>query len=443
MATDLKPPRPGRKRFWGRLFFCVFLVGLIAYVTPSGARKLSLRLAQSRESSQRLIDSRYWLDVAARWGEDSSDYWTRRCRIARKFSRDDELASSLRMADQKGVDPEILRTEVLLADTQRGNLNRIEKQLSELLTGSYPADEVCNAFAEGCLIKYRLDDALSVLEVWELDYPNDARPNFLRGRIFEHRTDVPRAQAEYREALRKSARYAAASYNLARTLVTEQKPEEALPLFDACHRDLGCPAPGLVGMAQCHRLLHQLDKAEECLLQVIPIKAEIRREAFRLVGESSLSGIVEPLAEQARVAAERGQHAQATQWFQEALDQDPLNWRIRYQMALSQRQCGQSDEAQSNLKQVEQTKAALATCDQLFDVLRKEPQNVEARVHIGEVFLKNLSVPQGLVWLNSVLDIEPNHSQANRALAEYYEAHRHENPAFQELALKHRQRVSP
>jgi len=53
---------------------------------------------------------------------------------------------------------------MLLAEAQRGQLLGLRQQLSQVLLQGAPGDEVCNAYVEGCLMTYKLDDAAELLK---------------------------------------------------------------------------------------------------------------------------------------------------------------------------------------------------------------------------------------------------------------------------------------
>src|SRR5262249_12866299 len=114
---------------------------------------------------------------------------------------------------------------------------------------------------------------------------------------------------------------------------------------------------------------------------------------------------------------------------------------LRYALSTALRRCGRSEEAEQEFHRVEETKAALAQADRQFDIVRSDPQSVSARFEIGRIFLEHLSENQGLVWLNSVLTLDPDHLPAHRLLADYFEKNSRRDAAFERRAREHRRRV--
>ncbi|HVV99539.1 MAG TPA: hypothetical protein VHB77_04325, partial [Planctomycetaceae bacterium] len=57
---------------------------------------------------------------------------------------------------------------------------------------------------------------------------------------------------------------------------------------------------------------------------------------------------------------------------------------------------------------------------------------------IGKIYLEYAVPERGISWLQSAVNCDPHHRASHAALADYYEQHAAENPAFAEAARKHR-----
>ena len=188
-----------------------------------------------------------------------------RSRHYRKISDFALMLLDLDAAVAAGASRQDSSTEARMADAQRGNLASLEPELGKLFASYKDPDEVCEAFVLGYLLKYRLQDALQLLSVWEKDYPNDDRVHFLRGRIVEHRPDFDAALVEYKKAVSLNPLNAAAAYNAGRVLLTKKSTQQALVYYLQCAETLGDPRPGWIAAAGCCRVLGQLKKAHEYL----------------------------------------------------------------------------------------------------------------------------------------------------------------------------------
>lgn len=438
MSTAQQPQAPAKLRKRRGIFVLgLFSVTLILIWWGGAIGRVAFLYANHLANQQQLLNADIWYTRATEWGNDSQDLWFSRARLARKLARDEEFIQFLDKAAKRGLAPHKQRFEVMLSQAQRGDLTSLRSQLADLLVRGDDADEICFAYAQGSVIKYHLDDAMQILELWEADYPHDPRPNLLRGRLFEHGINLDEAKAEFRAALDKNSKYSAAAYNLGRILETEQKPDEALTYYQMAAETLMNPVPGLIAEARCLRLIQQYDKAKSVLTKAAEVSSDQDVEAFRLLGDPTDGAEANLVTEQGYLAATMDNHEDAVRYLKEALILNPNDWRARYQLAISQRQIGDQSAARENFAKVDETKQAIATCDRLFDQLSKEPDNIDARLQIGEIFLKHLSENQGVVWLNSVLDLDPNNLIAHRTLAEYFRSRENDYPEFSKLAESH------
>jgi len=393
--------------------------------------------------TQRLLEADSWYQWATVWGDSSAELWLARARLARKLARDPAFAAALQKSLDRGLGKERYRLEVLLAQAQRGDLEPLAARLADLFIQGQETDEICLAYVEGCILKYRLNDAMQILVTWEADYPTDPRPNFLKGRIFEHEGNPAKAKTEYRNALKKSPVYAAAAYNLARVLETEQQPEGALTFYRTAARLSRYPGPSLISEARCLRLLQRYEEARTALKRAADAASNHDAEMARLLGDPAESAAAGLVTERGLLAVEEGRPADAVRDLQAAIEIEPLNWKTRYQLALAQQELGQTDAAAENFRRVKESRTALEACDTLFDTLARDPENLAARLQIGQTLLKHLSEHQGIVWLDSVLDRDPENQVAHRSLAEHYRSRIASDPDFRRLAEHHEQHLKP
>jgi tetratricopeptide (TPR) repeat protein len=383
-----------------------------------------------------------WLDRAWRIDPDRGATAFLQARLARKRARLDELAKWLDRAREKGFSPPLIETELLLAAAQTGDLRRIESELAKRLA-ELPEQqpEICEAWVNGCLRNYRLREAQRILGLWVKDWPADPMPHVLWGRVYEHLSDLPHAEQEFETALKIRPGHPPAAYNLGRVKIAQQQPEAALESYRVCSKNLFEPQPALVGMAQCLRLLSRLDEARRVLDSAVAANQEFVDDAYRLVGDPAEGGRAYYAAERGQIELEAGNYAEAAPWLEKAVAASPTDWKLRYSLGFALQRIGRGEDAERELHRVEKTKAAMSKVDRAFDALHEDPQNVEARFEIGRLFLELLSEDQGLVWLNSVLMLDADHLPTHRLLAEYFESHAGNDPAFARLAREHRKKV--
>lgn len=359
------------------------------------------------------------------------------------LGRVDDFAQYLKRASELGVSKERLQLEVWLQQAQAGELKALDEQLPQLLMAGEDLQEICNAYVLGCIMQFRIERAYDTLKVWQADFPNDPRPPFLRGRLLEHQADLVGATREYQRALTIVPAYVPAAMSLARVELTQQRPEAALTYYQLAVEHMLEPQPALVGLARCQRELGDFAAARETLLKALARPEAQLVEAYRLVGERSETALAQAPAEMAQLELTEDHPEAAVPWFEQAVAANPLDWKLRFTYGQTLRRLGKAAEADVEIARAETSRMAFESCDLLIDELRKNPANVEARYQIGSVLLEHLSPHQGVVWLRSIFNYDPQHQAAHRKLAEYFAAHVAEHPEYAQLAEIHRRAIQP
>jgi tetratricopeptide (TPR) repeat protein len=399
-----------------RVLVVVSLVIFAIWISGGGGGAIALSLARNGLAAGDFVSADKWLTIAESAGADSGESAFLRARLNRKIGQLTEMAAALLRARDAGFSESRIRLEHLLAQGQNGNVAPLESRLADLLVAGEDLSEICEAFISGCLMTYQLDEALLLLEKWLADFPENAQAHFLRGRIYEYRSQTKVAETEYRLATEFSPRHCAARYGLGR-LLTDTDPTEAISQFELCARYHVNPQPGLVAVSRCQRLTGNLVEARQAIERAIDSNPENVELAWRLLGEPAETSHAQAPAEFGQVLLAMKELEGAEKWFLQALESHPNDWRTRFSLATAQRQLGKLDEAAVHLARVEKTRTALAACDTAFDSLRSDSENVEARFLIGETLLKYVSERQGRIWLQSVLRYSPSHEGARKLLA--------------------------
>ena len=138
--------------------------------------------------------------------------------------------------------------------------------------------DTCEAFANGFLGSYQLEQAEAVLTVWIRQFPADPQAHVVAGRLQEHRGDWDAALASYEAALQHVPGFGPAAYNAARIYLNRNQPESALRLYQSASLWLLDDTPARVGIATCYRLLSQTSQAKETLMPALkpPQDPELR-----------------------------------------------------------------------------------------------------------------------------------------------------------------------
>lgn len=429
-AVPFRGVRPLKTRRRFRIWLiCLAVLACLAAAWPL-ARRYCAGQVETALSAVDLRAAETWLARLQRLGADRPETLWLELRCLRKKGAIQEFQTRLEVARQSGLDETILHRELLLANAQAGDLTGLERELPDLLLAGDDLEEICEAFVAGCLLAYRLDDATRVLEIWQQDFPDSARPVFLRSRLREHADDLPAAAAGYRRALELNPRYGPAAFSLGRALEQADDLPAALLAYTRSRELLYHPEPALVSMARVLRLQDRLDEAQTLLAspEITQGTAAERELAWLLAGATRQNALTDRLIEVAELHAARGENDLALNAFRDVLTTDPQLWKLRYRYGMLLRELGHDEAGREELIRFQTTSDAISRCDVLLSRVRKDPHDIEARFGIGCEFLDLISATQGLVWLRTVLDLDPQHAGALQKLAEY-EASRHENAA--------------
>jgi predicted Zn-dependent protease len=130
--------------------------------------------------------------------------------------------------------------------------------------------------------------------------------------------------------------------------------------------------------------------------------------------------LVEALDAAARAALSSSQPEKAEGYARRALAEMPLDKQALYNLSQSLKWQGREQEAQEVENQLAQVTKDFAIVAQVWDRLAKDSTNLELRYELGSAYLRLARPGDALVWLNSVLDREPEHRATLRLLGDYY-----------------------
>ncbi len=393
------------------------LVSLVATVPL--ARQYGAERASAALDAVDLRSAEIWLARLQLLGRDNPETLQLELRYLRKKGTLREFHARLQDARKAGLPEAVLQRESLLSGAQTGDLSGLEQQLPDLLIAGDDLDDICEAFVTGCLLSYRLDDATRVLEIWRADFPQSARPVFLLSRLREHADDLSGAADGYRQALLLNARHGPAAFGLGRVLEQTDDLAGALDAYSLSRGLLYHPEPATVSMVRVLRRQGRLADAHELLaaLNAAQENSEERELAWLLAGATRQNALTDRLVEVAELHVAMGEKAEALNAWHAVLEADPQLWKLRYRLGLLLRELGHDEAARQELATFQAASDSVSRCDVLLSRVRSDPQDVEARFEIGCEFLDHLSETQGLIWLRTVLDLDPNHAGALARLA--------------------------
>lgn len=391
-----------RSRRW--IIIVCLLAVVLAFAGFGGLSTVSNSLASRALASRDLKAADRWLAWSTRLGRDDATTELLRARLALKRNRLDDVRKHLLSAHRLGASPEQLNREQWLAQARAGQMREAAPHLPELLTD--PRDDgpdICEAFATGYLMTFQIQQARSVLDAWSADFPDDDQPHVFRARVLLHEHNLKGAEAEFRIAHRLAPADMEPIQGIADILATQKNPEEALEWYRRIPASSERSINARIGEAGCLVALGRSAEAHEILSKLADAHPE-HPTVLRDLG---------------RLELEAGHPDRAVDLLRRSQKASPDDDETLYALASALRATGAGAEAQQLSARVREIRQTTSESSRLINDLLQRPDDVESRYRIGLLQFKNGAIQEGLLWMQSVLQLEPEHRGARAALLEH------------------------
>lgn len=402
------PAPPNRLRFW-------LVLGLVVAVLGIGIWNLSaVRLYRTMRSSKQAIEDRDYtkaqdlLQQALEADPENGEVHFLLARIYRHLGKQTELQTHIAKASELGFSPKRIQLEQLLLLAQIGQMNDAIPQLPRLLSEFSETDgqEICEAYVSGFFSTYNFPEAFRLAEVWQKDYPNDPQPYFSRGLYEAHVGSDTRAIEEFRKALQLAPRRDDVRRFLAESLMDlEQFDEAEVHIRYLVGKQKG-NADLETALGHCMLEKGDLVTAREILNRALE-RDPTSRPTLLMLGQLEL----------------KDQNPEkAIELLEPLIKERPFDYNGRFQYATALQHAGRAAEAAEHLQFVGVAQSALGRVRNLMDKAKDDPEDIPSRLEIGLTLLKYDSPDDGAAWLRNVLQLDPNHLEAHRALSQYHES---------------------
>ncbi len=409
-------------RMWWMLVILLILLNVTLWQRPLIAGWLGARALQSASNDDAKSATRYieWSRLVWRQSPEAA---MAEARLARRASKLDDFAQQLKRARYLGITPERADREAFLASAQGGQLRLVEGKLSEMIeTSGNDGPQICEAFAQGYMRMRDYNSALTLLKAWAKDYPKDARPYAWIGLIYAEMQTNEEAEDAFRTALRLDERNARAAQGLGTLLLELKRPSEAIPVFRVAVDNDAVGPEAVVGLASS---LQSLSKADEAM-------SILETGSKRFPGNDSILGAT------ADAYIKEGKYGEAEKLLAPKIKTGTRRRELRYFYAIALRGLGRSDDAAEHFAYAAEANEKMVEANHRVAEVADRPNDAQLRSSIGETYLRYGNIEDGLMWVNSALEIDPDNYLAHVSLADYYQTHSHEDPKFIPLAQQHR-----
>lgn len=370
--------------------------------------KIAIRQASlDNPQAERYIQLAEWIH------RDAPEAAFARARRARRASDFDLFSRQLAISKYLGMDEERLKREQWYALAQGGQMRLVKDKLASLTDEPNGEEaEICEAFAIGFIRLRDFESALSLLSAWRLDFPNDARPHAWIGQIYADLKDTENAELSFRKALSLNSKNASAALGLGNLLLDVKRPDEAKTYFLQATLDKKFGVSATVGYANSLMASGNTEKAYSILSEAITSHPKDHQLLTSL----------------ATLLVERGEYQDAESLLRPAIEAGSLRRELRYAYALALRGLGRTDDAKMHFDYAAKSAEEIAKANQLIPEVANRSDDPELRFKIGAIHLQYGNTEDGLMWLGSVLELDPNHRPTHAALAEHYQRLIEEDP---------------
>jgi tetratricopeptide (TPR) repeat protein len=438
VVSDGPARKHARLRLWALLGALLLLVAGTWHF--GGFAILPRSLARESLAARDFKGAWQYANLASRLSQREPANALLAARIARSQGNGDRFNQELAKAEQWGASPADVRHEHVLAMAQSGELDRVETELIEWLREAGPeAAEISDAYANGLAIAARFDDAMTILDGWRMDFPNDPRPEYRIGRIEEYQERYVEAEASYRRALARSADYFPARFRLGLVLLHQRRAEEAAETFRGCLQ-MRRPAAAQVELAIALKALGRSEEARPLLRKALDAGPAELAASYQSLDEHPEG--FKAAAVYGKLEADAGNFAEAERWLAEALEADPLDVSVRYALATSLRGLEKQAEAERQFERVRIAREAMADAHLLRARIDADPADVEARLLLGKMILENESERKGLFLVRSIFTYDADYRPAHELLSRYFGARAGQEPHYAHLAEYHRKKAA-
>lgn len=417
-SKETKRAEPNRR---SRLWILLGLLGclLLIFFWSGGFAGVVNSIARAALDSKQLDKADWWLSNSELITAKNAESEFLRARSARKRGDLELMGVYLKSALDKGFPSTKLEREQSLALASMGQLNeKIESDIKRwLIEPGADVSDILDAYSNGLASISRFDEANGLFDLWESKVPLDPLPNYRRARIQEHLFRFDIAEKEYRKTIEKDPNHVKGRCSLARLLLLQRQPNEALELFRSC--DVGRTAYAAeIGMAQCYKAMGEVEKSQPLLRKAVEADPKEVERSYQAVDEKPERLVA--ASDLGCIETELGNFQEAKRLLELALDFNPLDSIARYSYAVALRGLGLQKESEENFERTRVSRKALDQVTVLKEKVLRNLKDTEARLQIGKIILEHESERTGVYWIQSVFSYDPTNSDAHAALVDYY-----------------------
>jgi tetratricopeptide (TPR) repeat protein len=389
------------------LVVCIALsVAAGLYFYSSADTSVKLYFAEKALHARKAEDAIAWLkSIPQRRAVPQREFLL--ARAYRRLGQQDLTREHLQFAHDLGFSVERLEREQWLAMAQSGQMREAEPYFRRLLQDpGNDGQEICEAFVKGYFRNRQFHKAIPVLDAWQAEFPDDPQPYAFRGAAFQEIEDWKSAITEYQKVLQWDADQTVVRVQLAVCLKAARKYDEAIEQFRRCLKESPEDPILLAEWGDILLLTGTVKEATVVFEQLLAIDPQNPEARLAMAGIHLSNG-------DAKKALEIAEPLYSERRFDKS---------VMYSLASALQAYGRVDEAKAMFERVNVAQEKLLRKNQLMEELQSDPNLVDHRFEIAIITMNYQSPSDGVRWLLSVIDIDPQYTPAYLALADYYKS---------------------
>ena len=328
-------------------------------------------------------------------------------RAARRQRDFADADAHLRRCQDLGFEPDKLQLEYAMMQAQRDSPDAVEGfLLAKVRDDHSDTPVIMEALIQGYLRTFQIPKSLHCLSIWRQHDAENLQALFWEGMIAEKLGNARAALAIFEAIVGEEPDNREARLHLADLLVGVSKDyERALKHYERLQWPEAKELQVWLGTVACKIGLNQLDEAESILRH---LRADYPDEP-RILSECG------------QLALRLSKPDEAEEFLRRALIADPYEPDAVYSYSQALHQLGRTAEAKKYEERHDAIRADLRRLDELGRQAAAKPQDANLRYEMGMIFLRNGREKDGVAWLQTALQVDPNHAATHQALADYFE----------------------
>ncbi len=313
----------------------------------------------------------------------------------------------LSTAEELGAKSEQIELERTLLAVQAGQIRGFDQKFSQLIVDMpEQSADIIQAYAIGLFANQQSERAFQLVADWEATTPQDPQPKFLQAYLFQESNHLDLAADAYRAGLKLSEDAPLMRRRLGQVLLTLGKADEALVELKKCLQASPDDVEVHYLLAQGAQQQNELDTALQELDGILAT-SPIHFGAQRLRG---------------RIYLDKGEPHAAIADLQGVVTAHPDDTVAREALGRAMQALGRNDEARVHFDFVAATTKYQHETDRLLRQMVEEPKNADLPYETALRLIQSGNLEDGAKWLRTALELQPDHTAAQLALADVLES---------------------